>query len=782
MNNETQVLPGLPEKSTFCTLCCEVDAALRSCLSGHSLRHPRTDYQDVYLGKKSELIARSHMCHSCCAFVSRAEEDLVRLSKGRAPMFAGDYDFSAHVMGQNPVLWVAFGSLPSETTNVVKRRQGIRQLGILWLFSTDQDIPEGSSTWLAGTPRLFDPQHCNPSIVKEWLRRCSCYHGDRCLRPAAWLLYSEIRRNFIDVELECIVTPVDDVPFIALSYVWGRVETLQALKGNIDALKRPGSLSKTSSYAIPRTISDAMQLCVLSGQRYLWVDRVCIIQDDYNTKQLHLEAMAETYAKAEFTIVAADGSDANHGLSGFGQSTEERQKHLIPFPSKPLVRGTVYTFESNVSFNTAWSSRAWTFQEHAFSRRLLYIDKFVNWICASARWTETLSPSLCTSQSEMTESCHRSSGEKLFVVDWPSLAHLASLVGQYNVRDLTYDSDASNAFVGLLTQMCEGFPSGFFGGIPEFYFTICLLWQPQECLRPRFNQPNTSFLPTWSWLGWSGALDLRIWTCNTDTELPPAQVEITISPLVEWFKAPDRRSTSRIDDSYITVRKHFLENAALPPDGWQKHDGDSDSDHKPYYTYHNREHIGSARKFRYPIPPSQRYRDINPVELSVRYLYSRVQKAVFVFGEPEEDAIRQSGHSKNDKYDVVELPLYTTYSTWAGSIRVHAYKNNTPTIGQRCEVIRIAKGSIPINGGKFANVCRKEDVRPTTLEPHATRSSYPFEECVNRKELSDKNHFDFYFVLWIRWDGDTACRRALGVIWEPLWDQAEPEVIDIKLG
>ncbi|KAI0449641.1 heterokaryon incompatibility protein-domain-containing protein [Xylaria acuta] len=781
MDNEVQTLHGQWEQKRFCTLCCEIDATLRSRISEHRLRHAQASRRDIYLGKKSELLARSHRCHSCYAFVSCAEEDRIHPSKSRTSMFAGDYDFSAHLMGQNPVLWVAFGSLPSESTDVVKRRQVIGQLGILWLFSTDQNIPEGSTTWLAGMPRLFDSQQCDPSIIREWLHRCNCDHGDRCLRPAAWLLYSEIKRNFIDVELECIVTPVDDVPFVALSYVWGKVETLQALKSNIDDLNRPGSLSETSSHTMPRTIRDAMRLCALTGQRYLWVDRVCIVQDDYETKQLHLEAMAETYAKAEFTIVAADGSDAGHGLSGFGQSMEERQKHLIPFPSTPLIRGTTCTLGNGFSFNTVWSSRAWTFQEHVFSRRLLYIDKFVNWICASARWTETLSPLPRISQSETTETLHRSSGEKLFVIDWPSLTHFAHMVEQYNVRHLTYDSDASNAFAGLLTQMCEGFPSGFFGGIPEFYFTICLLWQPKGCLRPRFNQPNAKFLPTWSWLGWSGALDLRIWTCNTDTELPPSQVEITISPLVEWFKAPDRRIASRIDDSYFTVRKHFLKNPA-PPHGWQKHNGDPHSDHKPYYTYHAREHIGSERKFRYPIPPSQRYRDINTVELSARYLYSSVQRAFFMFGAPEEDTLRRDGDHEDGGYDAIELPLFTTLSTWAGSIRVSAYEKETVSAGQRCEVIRIAKGSLPLKGGNFANVRLHEDVRPTTLGSHTVQLSYPFKECVNRKELGEENHFDFYFVLWIRWDGDTACRRALGVIWEPTWEQAAPEEVDIKLG
>ncbi|KAJ8126048.1 hypothetical protein O1611_g7590 [Lasiodiplodia mahajangana] len=687
-------------------------------------------------------------------------------------MFGRDFDFSAHFMDGNPVLRIAFGPLPSESAHPSRTHQLINRLGTISLFSTDQDIPEGSTSWLTGTPRLFDAQRCDPSIIREWLHNCQSCHGDRCLRPASWLVTSQISRNFIDVELECIVTPADTVPFVALSYVWGKVETLQALLSNIDELKRPGSLSVSSLQDVPRTIRDAMKLCALTGQRYLWVDRVCIVQDDYTTKQQHLQAMAETYAKAEFTIVAADGNDANHGLSGFGQGIAERQKHLIPFPSKPLIKGTMWTLGNSFSSDsTVWSSRAWTFQEHVFSRRLLYIDKFVNWICASARWSEALSPPSHAAQPGTTEQNALLSGGKLFVIDWPSLKKYAGMVEQYNLRQLTYESDAANAFMGLMTQMCEGFPAGFFGGIPEFYFTICLLWQPKRVLLSRFDDPKASFLPTWSWLGWSGPLDLQMWTCNTDTELPSAPYEVTISPLVEWFKAADRHKYSRIDDSYVVVRRHFLEKAAPPPEGWQQHDGDLDSDYKSYYTYHAREHMGYTRRFRYPLPPTQRHRDIEAVESSSLYLYASVQKALFVLGAPE-DAFRQPIHDGgDDACDTVELPLYTTSSMWAGSIRVNAYAGDPLPIGQTCEVIRIAKGSLPLT----------DDVSQLPAAP-GVRPNHPFTRCTERKELSGESHFDFYFVLWIRWDGDVARRQALGVIWDRMWEEVLSQEVDIKFG
>ncbi|KAI1354003.1 heterokaryon incompatibility protein-domain-containing protein [Xylaria sp. FL0043] len=773
-------LPSRSEQNGFCTLCREIDAILRSRIPGPHSQYEASGPRDIYLGKKSELLERSSTCQSCRAFVSCAEEDRGSLSISQGQLFARDYDFSAHLMDQNPVLGIAFGSLPSQSSNASERRQHLEQLGVLWLFSTEQDVPKGSTKWLAGRPRLFDPQQCDPSMIREWLNHCNCFHGDRCLKPQAWPPQYDITHNFIDTELECVVTPKEKVPFVALSYVWGTVETLQALESNIDRLKLPGSLSLSSSQVVPQTIRDAMRLCALTGHRYLWVDRVCIIQDNHTIKHQYLQAMAWIYAAAEFTIVAADGIDANHGLSGLSQGLEERRKHLVPFPSKSLIRGSLWTVGDSLSSGTVWSSRAWTFQEHVFSRRLLYVNKFVNWVCASARWTEalSLSPELILSKKED----HSSADGKLFVIDWPSLRYYASMVEQYNVRNLTYDWDVANAFGGLLSQMCMGFSAGFYGGVPEFYFTICLLWQPRKGLRPRFNQHDTRFLPTWSWLGWSGALDLQMWTCNTEMELPPAPYEVTITPVTEWFKGPDRDPDSHIKYTYFQVRKFFLESGASIPPGWEKHDGDLDSGYHPYYTYHEHGHIGTSRKFRYPIPPPQRYRNVTPVDSSARYLYSSVQKAFFIFGQPEKGTCQRPGPYKDGSYDIVELPLYTATSSWAGSIRVNIHESEELPVGQLCEVIRIAKGSLPLRDRELTNADQQGEHWRSTIDLGGSQLSHPFQNCVYREELRDETSFEFYFVLWIRWEGDTVCRQALGMIWEPIWEHAGPETVDIKLG
>jgi hypothetical protein len=50
--------------------------------------------------------------------------------------------------------------------------------------------------------------------------------------------------------------------------------------------------------------------------RYLWVDALCIVQDDLSEKYTQMAIMAQIYLHAAVCLVAAAGSDANAGLPG----------------------------------------------------------------------------------------------------------------------------------------------------------------------------------------------------------------------------------------------------------------------------------------------------------------------------------------------------------------------------------------------------------------------------------------------------------------------------------
>lgn len=83
--------------------------------------------------------------------------------------------------------------------------------------------------------------------------------------------------RFVDVRNKRIVERTEVVRYVALSYVWGAAATIRLTKMNQPQMYKPGVLS---GVGLPTTIQDAINLTMACGEQYLWVDSLCIVQDD----------------------------------------------------------------------------------------------------------------------------------------------------------------------------------------------------------------------------------------------------------------------------------------------------------------------------------------------------------------------------------------------------------------------------------------------------------------------------------------------------------------------
>ena len=121
----------------------------------------------------------------------------------------------------------------------------------------------------------------------------------------------------IDVINDCVLTLPKGQSYIALSYVWGQIPTLMATKENRDVLSQPGGLSRAAKKVpIAKTILDAIMLTRNLNLQYIWVDSLCITQNDQAEKLRLIDEMASVYLAALITIIAAAGSSASAGLPG----------------------------------------------------------------------------------------------------------------------------------------------------------------------------------------------------------------------------------------------------------------------------------------------------------------------------------------------------------------------------------------------------------------------------------------------------------------------------------
>lgn len=367
-------------------------------------------------------------------------------------------------------------------------------------FSNDYEHWHGIVISTLFPSRALDSEHqhytqpntenINLAQIQSCLSRCDSEHGPEC---HANYKGSPIHRlSFVDIHDMCIAANNSRAKYTALSYVWGKAQSpFQTTKSNKEELRQPGSFSKKWSQ-LPRTVQDAILLSRRLQVRYIWIDRFCIVQDDPDSINENISAMASIYSQSYFTIIAADGSDPEFGLCGTGTNSGPRafQKELN---SDVLAFEDLEFLDSGCASesNQAWHSRAWTFQERVVSRRCLVFNRgMVKLECQSGYFHEKLG--LFVSNR---------GARKLPKTPWPSRNLYNGLAKQYASRELTKPSDALKAFSAITDSLAPSFPGGFVWGLPVFYLDSALDWTHEGVSIRREG------LPSWSFLGWQGPIE-----------------------------------------------------------------------------------------------------------------------------------------------------------------------------------------------------------------------------------------------------------------------------------
>jgi len=200
------------------------------------------------------------------------------------------------------------------------------------------------------------------SRIARWIVKCKADHEGECnvKRPEknfghAYPGLAKIR--FIDVLENRLVELKEPVSYVTLSYVWGSVSTFRLTRANLRRLTELNSLVDVWRM-VPRTIQDAIQLVRQLDIRYLWVDALCLLQNDLDDVGRGVKVMDRIYEQSELTIVAANGHDANSGLLGVGEGSVPRS--VEPMEVKPGVFLGVYTSLDRLLKSSVYATRAWT--------------------------------------------------------------------------------------------------------------------------------------------------------------------------------------------------------------------------------------------------------------------------------------------------------------------------------------------------------------------------------------------------------------------------------------
>jgi Heterokaryon incompatibility protein (HET) len=198
----------------------------------------------------------------------------------------------------------------------------------------------------------------NVKHIKKWMKLCQKWHEEDCEQLSTSLDW-EFPSNFrmIDAWDRCIVRAPPGCKFLVLSYVWGPVKVFKLLKDNLPQLQVKGALNKVWQN-LPKTIQDAITLTSSLSIRHIWIDSLCIVQDDSSDKNSLIPYMHIIYDRAFMTIVAASGEDAQAGLPGVCPKSRAQQQRLEEI--SPGLRLICPKHIVDALNQSVYESRAWT--------------------------------------------------------------------------------------------------------------------------------------------------------------------------------------------------------------------------------------------------------------------------------------------------------------------------------------------------------------------------------------------------------------------------------------
>ena len=562
------------------------------------------------------------------------------------------------------------------------------------------------------------------NLIKQWIQFCNVHH-DRCHLPTLGLARDH-RIRLIDVQEYKIISNTLVEKYVALSYVWGPGLNSSLTQDTLSQYSSPGGLK---GLMIPRTISDAIQLVKHIGKRFLWVDSLCIKQDDDNDRKQQLGIMDSIYTNAEFIIVAAAGGDANAGLPGIG-GTPRRISQMIEKLDGIEFTTTQASVQQALN-RTVWNRRGWTFQEAILSRRaLVFTESLVYWCYQSHTWREEMSGESSVVGLNFSETNTLWPHRSRTTVTCRTFLY-CQLAQNFSQRAFKEERDVIWAFIGILRLQRSRFQKGFIWALPYERLDAALLWSDGGCPNLHTRRARHSIFtkgtlydlpyPSWSWL-------------STDTGISyidPCGASV-VSEVI-WhapLKLGDHTSTTYLklvslegvaDDHGKCIIADFLAEST------------SESDIMDYGLLHF---------------------TAQTVLLTLRQ------------GEKAHKA-RNMSEAIADGYKLEDCWVVATLHSFEGK-QVGMLRVPLPYFDKKSE-----------RAGEFVLLSSNAEKKRDERCKEASKEEY---DCGTFNHVRGCSHIRSLNIMLIKWDGNIAYRRALGVVKKENWKDIKTQSKTIILG
>jgi hypothetical protein len=337
--------------------------------------------------------------------------------------------------------------------------------------------------------------------------------------------------------------------YAALSHCWGGLKPLTTTTETI--FSRMQTIEK---FELPKTFQHVVEILWKLRIQYLWVDTLCIIQNDKEDWERESANMNKIYKDAYVCIAATAARDCNAGLiQPYVPSIQGSSKDSNEWTSAIRVSG-LHSRQPTLPLE----QRAWTLQEDILARRVLYFGQGqLSWRCKSSAASEDgLLDGLLYEESDYMRL--RKAVSELSPNN-PTETHniWRRLVETYSRRKATFDTDRVAALAGITYHFQELLRDEPVLGMWRYNLVVGMLWQTQA----HAVRSTLASIPSWSWLSIIGAIHYdQQWTrlgAQHDYYLDPMLAICSIN--ITWSSVPFTSSLKRAD---IVVRGLLLQARA----------------------------------------------------------------------------------------------------------------------------------------------------------------------------------------------------------------------------
>lgn len=261
---------------------------------------------------------------------------------------------------------------------------------------------------------------------------------------------------------------------------------------------------------LPSTIADAVELCGSLEICYLWVDALCILQDD-DSPEWSEEAgnIDKIYGFATFTLAISSSADSNQG---FLENTL-MQTQRVPNPSATIAHHLIELAPKTLpqaKKTCPLDLRGWAFQEERLSPRVIHWTAHgVFWTCLSGSCSEfdaDFKPDKPGASSsyfkDFTRPYYQDHGEGIERVLHTDRIW-SRLIEAYSTRQFTQIHDRLPALSGLARKYANETGDVYIGGHWANALHSDLLWvsgQGDGRNKSESAMTRLAIAPSWSWV------------------------------------------------------------------------------------------------------------------------------------------------------------------------------------------------------------------------------------------------------------------------------------------